>query len=135
MNRLFVLLSIVLLAALTAAQSSAGDKDVLVTTDIASWHHPTKAVFAKYHVKLLKVELHHNRTYPVFFVEFPWDPQTGPNQHLLRRLQLELLDANGKHNYALQDEHDKIRYELIWHRETHTLEEESVELPATRNIR
>ncbi len=129
MNRVLVLLSIVLLAALTAAQSAPENKDVLVISDIASWHHPTKAVFAKYHVKLLKVELHHNRTYPVFFVEFPWDPQTGPNHKLLSRLQLDLLDANGKHNYALQDEQDKIRYELTWHRKTQTLEEEPVELP------
>ncbi len=36
--------------------------------DIANWSHPTKAVFAKYGIEVLRLELLANNTYPIFTV-------------------------------------------------------------------
>jgi hypothetical protein len=39
------------------ASAKAGDSDVVVIEDITSWQHPVKKVFAKYGIKIDKVEL------------------------------------------------------------------------------
>jgi len=94
----------------------AQDNDVVVISDLRSWHHPAKAVFTKYSVRLKKVELLHDRKCPVFYADFPWDPQTSPksNAHRLSKFESDLLLANGKNDCAIQDDQDRIRIEIKW---------------------
>ncbi len=74
--------------------------------DMSSWHHPTQSVFQAYGVKVLGVVLQDKQA--TFTVEFPFDPQTSPNEHLLHELCLELLEANGWWDYSLRSELDGV---------------------------
>jgi hypothetical protein len=98
-----------LLLLLACAPARAAD-DVVVIDDVASWSHPTKDVFVRWKIKLTKVELLNHRLYPVFHVEgFPFDPMMGwENARDMARLESELFVANGRHDYALEDEGDHI---------------------------
>lgn len=103
--------------------SSAWAQEVVVIDDIPAWAHPTKDVLARYGVTLKKVELRNNRVYPVFFVDFPWDPSSGPNGRRMRQLEVELLQANGWHDYALDIEPDQIVIAMHWRKDLKQLDE------------
>ncbi len=92
------------------AGAPARAEDVVVIDDVAGWRHPTKDVFAKWKIKLTKVELRNHRLYPVFYLTgFPFNPMMGwENARQMARLEAELLVANGKHDYAMEDESDHI---------------------------
>jgi hypothetical protein len=107
---------------------TAQDRDVVVITDVVSWEHPVKKVFARYSVVLKKVELLRNKKYPVFYVDLPWDPQTSPNASQLNRLATELFLANGKNDYAIQSDGDGIRIEYKFDKPKKTLHEDIVSL-------
>jgi hypothetical protein len=71
----------------------------VVIKDITSWHHPVKKIFAKYAIKIDKVQLVRRKTYPVFHVEFPFEPTEGfENARVLSKLEAELFVANGHYD-------------------------------------
>ncbi|MGB9647485.1 MAG: hypothetical protein WCB44_20535 [Stellaceae bacterium] len=62
-------------------------------------------MFAKYAIKVDKVELFRHKTYPVFHVEFPFEPTEGfENARALAKLEAELFVANGHYDYGMQDD-------------------------------
>lgn len=89
-------------------------------TDIATWKHPTKAVFSKYGVTLTKVTLIDK--YPIFSAQFPFDPQTSPNARRLERMCVELLRANGNWSYTLEAPEDGVAFEVKWNSRARTIE-------------
>ena len=98
------------LGLMLALAAPARADDVVVIDDIANWRHATKDVFVRWKIKLTRVELRNHRLYPVFHVEgFPFDPLMGwENARQMARFEAELLVANGRHDYALEDESDHI---------------------------
>ncbi|MCX7709860.1 MAG: hypothetical protein N2484_08405 [Clostridia bacterium] len=70
--------------------------------DINTWSHPTKEVLQKSQVKIVKVELLKDKTYPVFYVELPREI-TQENQEYFNHLTDELSKANGYWDYQIQD--------------------------------
>ena len=107
----FLLLATALAAPLASAR--AEDSDVVVIEDITSWHHPVKKVFAKYAIKIYKVQLFGPKTYPVFHVEFPFEPTEGHGpdpgmpagigERLDGRAQHEPLRPHGRRNHARRE--------------------------------
>lgn len=95
-----------------ATTPATSGEDIVVITDIKKWEHPTKRVFEKYKLELKKVELQHQKKYPLFYLAFPWDPRTGPNGRLLSKIEAEVFVANGRHNFAIQDDDYGIRLEI-----------------------
>lgn len=96
--------------------------DVETITDIEHWRHPVKRVFQKYKVELYKVELH-NKTYPVFYVKFPYDPMLGHNDNYFHTVYYDILEANGFWDYAFVDSQDGIRINITWDKKTKALSE------------
>lgn len=90
--------------------ASAASAAPIVITDLAHWHHPTKAVFARNGVTLLKVTIVDRR--PTFVVAFPYDPRTHPNDPLVAKLCLELLRANGRWPYSLAAPDDGVAFDI-----------------------
>ena len=118
----FLLLATALAAPLASAR--AEDSDVVVIEDITSWHHPVKKVFAKYAIKIDKVQLFRRKTYPVFHVEFPFEPTEGfENARVLSRLETELFVANGHYDYAMQDDSRDVLIEITWNKKKRELQE------------
>ncbi len=97
------------------SEASAPAQTTKVITDIAHWQHPTKAVFAKYGVTLNKVTIVGH--YPTFEVQFPFDPQTSPNEKILDALCTALLKANGQWPYALVSPDDQVEFDVEWNRQ------------------
>ena len=127
-----IAVSLLLLAtALVApvASARAEDRDVVVIEDITSWHHPVKKVFAKYAVKIDKVELFRHKTYPVFHVQFPFEPTEGfENARVLSKFEAELIVANGYYDYAMQDDSRGVRIEITWNKKKRELKEDFIPL-------
>lgn len=92
----------------------SGAGDIAVVDNIQGWHHPVKAVFQKHKVKLHRVELLENRTYPVFYVTFPYDPHLAHNDNYFKPLYYETLQANGFWNYAFISRDDNVRININW---------------------
>jgi hypothetical protein len=109
-----------------ATRASAQGMYSTVITDVSSWRHPVKDVFRKHKVLLRKVELLRNKKYPVFYVDLPYDPQTSASRSFYHQLYLELLEANGPWDYALQSDHDHIRIEIRWDKENEVISEDIV---------
>jgi hypothetical protein len=102
------------------AMARAGD--VTMITNIKEWQHPVKDVLAKHKVILYKVELH-NKTYPVFYVRFPYDPWFGHNDKFFKPLYYETLKANGFWDYSFIDQSFNCKINIKWDKSTKTLSE------------
>lgn len=96
--------------------------EVKVISNISQWQHPVKDIFHKHKVVLYKVELH-NRTYPIFYVRFPYDPRLGHNDKYFKPLYYETLKANGFWNYAFIDRSFQCRINITWDKKSRTLTE------------
>jgi hypothetical protein len=105
----------------------AQDKPIVIN-EISKWKHPEKRLFKKYNVKPNKVEISNKGNYFVYYVDFIWDPQTSPNAKTLSKLEFALFEANGRHNFSLQADKDKIRIEIVWDTKEKLLEENTVPL-------
>jgi hypothetical protein len=114
------LLSFVISIFLTAHISLAGD--VTVISNIKEWHHPVKDVLDKQKVILYKVELH-NKTYPIFYVRFPYDPRLGHNDKYFKPLYYETMKANAFWNYSFIDRSFQCRINITWDKKSRTLTE------------
>jgi hypothetical protein len=96
--------------------------EVTVISNIKEWHHPVKDIFKKQNVILYKVELH-NKTYPIFYVRFPYDPRLAHNDNYFKPLYYETLKANGFWNYAFIDRSFQCRINITWDKKSKTLTE------------
>jgi hypothetical protein len=97
-------------------------RDVTVISDIQAWQHPVKEILKKHKVILYKVELH-NKTYPIFYVRFPYDPRLGHNDKYFKPLYYETLKANGFWNYSFVDRSFQCRINITWDKKSKTLTE------------
>ncbi len=119
-------LSLILGLILCSMNVTAWTDEVKVITNIEEWHHPVKDVFKKHRVKLYKVELSNQNTYPKFYVKFPYDPSLGHNNSYFTPLYYETLKANGFWNYAFIDLDSNSRINIKWDKRTKTLSENQV---------
>jgi hypothetical protein len=114
------LLSVIITIFLAVDTSLAGN--VTVISNIKEWQHPVKEVLQKHKVILYKVELH-NKTYPIFYVRFPYDPRLGHNDKYFKPLYYETLRANGFWNYSFIDRSFQCRINITWDKKSRTLAE------------
>lgn len=103
--------------------SPAGKDAVHTIRDIAAWQHPVKDVLKKYQVQIHKVELHRNRTYPIFYVTFPFDPGLAHNNSYFKPLYYETLRANGFWDYSFVEEGSRCTIHISWDKKTKTMTE------------
>jgi hypothetical protein len=102
--------------------ATARADEVRVVANLKDWQHPVKEVLAKHKVILYKVELHH-KTYPVFYVRFPYDPWFGHNDNYFKPLYYETLKANGFWDYSFIDQSFQCRINIKWDKKSKTLTE------------
>ena len=114
------LLSILISIFLAVDISLAGE--VTVIGNIKEWRHPVKDILQRHKVTIYKVELH-NKTYPIFYVRFPYDPRLGHNDKYFKPLYYETLKANGFWNYAFIDRSFQCRINITWDKKSRTLTE------------
>jgi hypothetical protein len=100
----------------------AGAGDVTVANNIKEWQHPVKDVLGKHKVILYKVELQ-NKTYPIFYVRFPYDPTIGHNDKFFKPLYYETLKANGFWDYSFIDHSFHCKINITWDKKSKTLTE------------
>ena len=96
--------------------------EVTVISNIQEWRHPVKDILIKHKVILYKVELH-NKTYPIFYVRFPYDPRLAHNDKYFKPLYYETLKANGLWDYAFIDHSFQCRINITWDKKSKTLTE------------
>jgi hypothetical protein len=96
--------------------------EVTVISNIQEWRHPVKDILQKYKVIIYKVEIH-NKTYPIFYVRFPYDPRLAHNDKYFKPLYYETLQANGFWNYAFIDRSFQCRINITWDKKSRTLSE------------
>lgn len=70
-----------------------------VDLSLADWDHPVKKFLTRKDVALERVQLCNNKTYPVFFVSFKFDPQ-GLTQDYFAQIYDGMRTANGNWPYA-----------------------------------
>jgi hypothetical protein len=70
-----------------------------VDLSLADWDHPVKKVLTRKDVALERVQLCNNKTLPVFFVSFKFDPQ-GLTQDYFAQIYDGMRTANGNWPYA-----------------------------------
>jgi Tfp pilus assembly protein PilF len=76
--------------------------------DLPTWQHKTKQVLARRKQAHLKwVWLCRKKTYPVFGIEFDYDPR-GQTKNFFYPLYLDLLKANGRWAYSIVDHPDQV---------------------------
>ena len=117
MGSLFCFLISILLAVDISLAS-----EVTVITNIKEWQHPVKSILNKQKVILYKVELL-NKTYPIFYVRFPYDPRLAHNDKYFKPLYYETLKANGFWNYSFIDRSFQCRINITWDKKSRTLTE------------
>jgi hypothetical protein len=114
------ILSFIMSIFLAVGMSLAGE--VTVISNIKEWHHSVKDILYKQKVILDKVELH-NKTYPIFYVKFPYDPRLAHNDNYFKPLYYEVLRANGFWNYAFIDRSFQCKINITWDKKSRTLTE------------
>lgn len=100
--------------------------------NIQTWKHPVKEVFQKHKVKLHKIELLNNKTYPVFYVTFPYDPHVKLNKPYFISLYYDTLKANGFWKYSFISPDDKVKITIKWNKNTKAIEEDVQEFNPER---
>lgn len=85
----------------TVIMEKASDKEVI--TDIKNWNHPVKIILNDYYNFILyKVELLNNKTYPIFYMNFPLNLNKS-SEFYLRDLFISIAEANGYWDYEIKD--------------------------------
>lgn len=69
------------------------------TVDLATWNHPTKQVLRKHQVHLRALELCNSDKYPIFHVDFKYDPM-GRTGSFFQPFYKDMFIANGRHPMA-----------------------------------
>lgn len=70
-----------------------------VDVDLTNWQHPTRQVLVAADVKLKALKLCNNNIYPIFFVDFKYDPQ-GLTTNYFAPLYQKMKTANGGYAYS-----------------------------------
>ena len=123
LRRIFIMGSLLFfLISMFLAVDTSLASEVTVISNIKEWQHPVKDIFIKHKVILYKVELH-NKTYPIFYVKFPYDPRLGHNDKYFKPLYYETLKANGFWNYAFVDRSFQCKINITWDKQSKTLNE------------
>ncbi|WP_234118489.1 hypothetical protein [Clostridium hydrogenum] len=86
---------------------SDNNNDDVVITDISSWDHPAKKVFNDNSIKVNKVELKDNKTYPIFYVSLSRDLDAASKNYYLR-LMKSIAAANNYWDYEVKDENKDV---------------------------
>lgn len=93
---------------------ASGDNDTaVVISDIASWKHPVKDVLVKKNIKILKVELLRNKTYPIFYLEIA--PVYEFNSQFAKYFDIllnEIAKANGYWDFRVVDVKKGLKFEV-----------------------
>lgn len=76
--------------------------DIHEITDIVNWKHPTKDVFAKNNINVLKVVLYNEKTHPEFHVNLQYDIDKTTVSYY-HKLFTELASANAFWSYGIYD--------------------------------
>ncbi|PJI08140.1 MULTISPECIES: hypothetical protein [Clostridium] len=82
------------------SENSNGD---YIITDVSSWSHPAKTIFNREGIKINKVVLKDNKTYPVFYVTLNKDLNSS-NKDYYTKLMKDIALANGYWDYEIIDE-------------------------------
>jgi hypothetical protein len=104
-----------------ARDETADRTDTTVIEDVAHWQHPVRAILKKHKVELQKVVLKSECKYPVFYVSFPYDPQSSATRKYFDELYFEVLRANGYWSYAFDDAMDGLLIHVNWDRKRKTM--------------
>ena len=96
--------------------------EVTVISNIQEWQHPVKDILNRHKVILYKVELY-NKTYPFFYVRFPYDPRLAHNDKYFKPLYYETLKANGFWDYSFIDRSFRCKINITWDKKSKTLTE------------
>jgi hypothetical protein len=83
-----------------------------VEIDLATWHHPTKAVFDREAKSVHRLQLCNSRVYPVFFTELLYDPRLAHNDGYVAKLVADVFNANAKHLFSIVDTLDSVIIEV-----------------------
>jgi hypothetical protein len=67
--------------------------------DLISWNHPTKQVLLTYHVQLFSLELCNSDKYPIFHVNFTYDPM-GSTSSFFVPFYNAMFSANSRNPMA-----------------------------------
>lgn len=73
-------------------------EDMIIVSDISNWKHPTKEVFAKNGLKVIRIELNKEKTYPTFVLE-PFSDYYLENADFLNML----AEKNGYWDFKITD--------------------------------
>lgn len=93
--------------------ASCNNDTAVVISDIANWKHPVKDVLMRENIKILKVELLRNKTYPIFYLEIP--PVYEFNSRFAKyfnSLLHEIAEANGHWDFKVVDEKKGLKFEV-----------------------
>ena len=72
--------------------------------DLAGWTHDTKPVLRDHGVTIRALALCHDKTWPVFGVDLPYDPRLGGNDDFFLGFYDAMFRANGKWDFSLADQ-------------------------------
>lgn len=93
--------------------ASDNNDTVYVISDIAGWKHPVKDVLTKENIKILKVELLRNKTYPIFYLEIaPVYEFNSQFAKYFNNLLNEVARANGYWDFKVVDERKGLKFEV-----------------------
>lgn len=85
------------------ANASTDANGDYIIKDINSWNHPVKNILNRENIKINKVVLQNNKTYPIFYVTFSKELNTD-NKEYYGKLMKEIALANGYWNFEIVDE-------------------------------
>lgn len=82
------------------------------TVDLTTWNHPVNKVFEAYKVKVTRLELAQKRTYPIFYVVFPYEIKEE-NEGSFNALIEQIAQENGYWNYELVDSEHSVVVKVL----------------------
>ncbi|MFZ5354582.1 MAG: hypothetical protein ACOZCL_17905 [Bacillota bacterium] len=85
--------------------SNQKPEDMIIVDDISNWKHPVKSVLENNNIRIIKLELTDNKTYPTFYVVFPSEiSKTEYAEKVIKSIS----EANGYWDYTILDESNAI---------------------------
>lgn len=79
-----------------------------------NWGHPILAIFKKYNFTVQKVNYLTDKTCPIFYGKFRYDPATGALNSELDEIYYKALKANSYFPYVLIDKSRDLRINVGW---------------------
>lgn len=86
----------------TSTNTNTTSNGDYVISDVSSWNHPVKNIFGREAIKINKVVLQNNKTYPVFYVTLSKE-LNAENKAYYTKLMKEIALANGYWDYEVID--------------------------------